>query len=117
MAKSACAHNKTDRENRVTLLSVATRAFIVDGRFYSIQLAGRAQPDRLLFEEQRMALTTVLEFYCNHFQFLIFPDFKKGLFSGSGPGGRRFKSSLPDHFKSIASGRFRESENRRCGRH
>src|ERR1035437_3144606 len=41
------------------------------------------------------------------FQFLIFPDFKKGLFSGSGPGGRRFKSSLPDHFESMTSGRFR----------
>src|ERR1017187_923881 len=43
----------------------------------------------------------------HHFQFLIFPDFKKGLFSGSGPGGRRFKSSLPDHFESMTSGRFR----------
>src|ERR1017187_8554538 len=29
---------------------------------------------------------------------------------GSGPGGRRFKSSLPDHFESMTSGRFRGTQ-------
>ncbi len=39
-------------------------------------------------------------FNINHLEAINFSRFQYGLESGSGPGGRRFKSSLPDHLFS-----------------
>ena len=41
---------------------------------------------------------------------------QSGSAPGSGPGGRRFKSSRPDHLKSMRCDDFLNSENRRCRR-
>src|SRR6267154_6875869 len=55
----------------------------------------------LSIKDNSLPRTTRNRFNINHLEAIKFSRFQYGLESGSGPGGRRFKSSLPDHLFSV----------------
>src|SRR6266481_4386434 len=52
----------------------------------------------------------------NHLEAISFSRFQYGLESGSGPGGRRFKSSLPDHLFSATYADLKVLKNPAVGK-